>query len=60
LIHPGDFIFGDPDGVIVIPHRLGESVCALAEKRLDREDQVRRELMATDDVEELYQRIGRW
>ena len=60
LVHPGDFIFGDPDGVIVIPHRLGENVCSLAEKRLEREDQVRRELLATEDVEDLYQRIGRW
>src|SRR5262249_8858952 len=57
-VQPGDFVFGDPDGVIVIPHELGETVCSLAEARLLREDQVRRELLDTDDVQTLYDRIG--
>jgi 4-hydroxy-4-methyl-2-oxoglutarate aldolase len=59
-VRPGDCIFGDPDGVIVIPRELAETVCGLAETRLAREDQVRRELVAADDVQELYDRIGRW
>ncbi len=59
-VRAGDWIYGDADGVVVIPHALGERVAELAEKRLEREDQVRRELGATDDVQELYDRIGRW
>jgi 4-hydroxy-4-methyl-2-oxoglutarate aldolase len=59
-VRAGDYIFGDADGVIVIPHEIGERVCGLAETRLTREDQVRRELAAADDVQELYDRIGRW
>ena len=59
-VQPGDYIFGDADGVLVVPQALAETACALAEKRLEREDQVRRELLATDDIQALYDRIGRW
>jgi regulator of RNase E activity RraA len=59
-VRPGDWVFADADGVIVIPRELGETVCGLAEARVAREDQVRRELGATEDVQELYDRIGRW
>jgi 4-hydroxy-4-methyl-2-oxoglutarate aldolase len=59
-VAPGDYVFGDPDGVIVIPRALCEEVCAGAEARLVREDEVRTELQATDDIQGLYDRIGRW
>lgn len=59
-VRPGDFLFGDPDGVLVIPHELGERVCELAEARVTRENQVRRELVAADDIQALYDKIGRW
>ncbi|HEX4457399.1 MAG TPA: RraA family protein [Polyangia bacterium] len=59
-VSPGDFLFGDPDGVLVIPHALGERVCELAEARVTRENLVRRELVATDDIQALYDKIGRW
>lgn len=59
-IDPGDYVFGDPDGVIVIPQASVEEVCRLAEGRLRKEDAVRRELLETDDIQGLYERIGRW
>jgi regulator of RNase E activity RraA len=59
-VSPGDYLFGDPDGVLVIPHALVERVCTLAEERLQREDEVRRRLHGPEDVLSLYQEIGRW
>ncbi len=59
-VSPGDYVFGDADGVLVIPHKLGEEVCAPSEARFVREDEVRAELEATDDIQGLYDRIGRW
>ena len=60
VVHPGDYVFGDPDGVIVLPRDLAEEACALAEARLAREDTVRRRLAETDDIQALYDEIGRW
>lgn len=60
LINPGDYIFGDPDGVLVIPASLIEKVITGAEKRLDRENLVRHEILNTDDILELNNRVGRW
>lgn len=59
-IDPGDYVFGDPDGVLIIPRASVEDVCRLAEQRLEKEDAVRRELQETDDIQELYDRLGRW
>lgn len=59
-VEPGDWVFGDPDGVLVLPRALTERVCALAEARLAKEDEVRRRLRGSEDVMALYQEIGRW
>lgn len=59
-VFPGDFIFGDPDGVLVIPKGMAGDVLELAEKRLESEEIVRREICRTDDIQELYDRVGRW
>jgi regulator of RNase E activity RraA len=59
-INPGDYIFGDPDGVLIIPKALVHDVLALAQRRLNQEDTVRHEIMATNDIQELYDRVGRW
>ena len=59
-INPGDYIFGDPDGVLVIQRDLVEQVVDGAEKRLERENKVREEIYNTDDILELNNRVGRW
>lgn len=59
-VAPGDFVFGDDDGVIVIPQHLAARVCELAEARNRREDTVRRELAEESDIQALYDRVGRW
>lgn len=59
-IKPGDYIFGDPDGVIVIPKELVNEVLEGAEKRLATENIVREEIYNTNDILELNDRVGRW
>jgi regulator of RNase E activity RraA len=59
-IAPGDYVYGDGDGVIVIRADRVNEVCRLAEARVERENLVRRELRETTDIQALYDRIGRW
>lgn len=59
-VNPGDYIFGDKDGVLVIPKNLVGKVIMGAEKRLERENLVRKEIYNTDDILELNKKIGRW
>lgn len=59
-IEPGDYIFGDPDGVIVIKKDIVNEVLERAEARLKAENIVRDEINKTDDIQELYDRVGRW
>ena len=59
-INPGDYIFGDPDGVIVIPISIVNEVLEGAEKRLERENLVRQEIYNTNDILELNNKVGRW
>ena len=59
-IRPGDYIFGDPDGVLVIRKEIVLDVLKLAEKRLASENIVREEIYKTNDIQELYDRVGRW
>lgn len=59
-IYPGDYIFGDPDGVIVIPEKSINDVLEKAALRLENENIIRKEINSTDDIQELYNRVGRW
>lgn len=59
-INPGDYIYADPDAVIVIPKDIVQKVLELAELRLDKENRVRRELLNTEDIQDLYDKVGRW
>lgn len=59
-VQPGDWIFAEADGVMVIPAERAEEVCTFAEKRLEQEDEVRRRLKGSQDVVGLYHEVGRW
>ncbi len=59
-VMPGDYVFGDPDGVIIIPKDAVEQVLECAEKRLHRENLIRQEIYNTNDIVELNDRVGRW
>lgn len=59
-VNPGDWLYGDPDGVIVIRAAQVAEVCRLAEVRVERENRVRHELRESTDIQALYDRVGRW
>lgn len=59
-VSPNDFLFCDGDGVLVIENSIAQEVLKLAEERNAREDMVRKEILNTNDIQELYNRIGRW
>lgn len=52
-VNPGDFIFGDCDGVIVIPKALTTQVLLRAEDTVSREDIARAEMRAGKSKEEV-------
>jgi len=43
-IDPGDYVFGDWDGVLIIPQQIVETVLDAAEKRMYKENIVRKEI----------------
>ncbi len=57
-IAPGDWIFGDVDGVVVIPGALCEETIALALKKVIDENTVRAELAAGEPLATVFARHG--
>ncbi len=57
-VHPGDIVFGDVMGVIVIPAELAGEAVGLAEKKHAGESRVRLELERGDDPAEVFDRHG--
>jgi regulator of RNase E activity RraA len=53
-VNPGDFIFGDCDGVLVIPQALTVEVLEGAEKVAEIEEEQRRRLLAGEEREAVY------
>jgi regulator of RNase E activity RraA len=60
LIQPGDFVVGDPNGVVVVPKDLALEVLLEAEKVVEVEDKIREELRAGEDPLKLYAKYGRF
>jgi len=57
-INPGDFIFGDIDGVVVVPMELTLDILDEAEALANREDQMRDSLNKGGTVKEIYEKYG--
>jgi 4-hydroxy-4-methyl-2-oxoglutarate aldolase len=53
-VNPGDFIFGDCDGVLVIPQDLTLEVLEGAEKVAEIEEQQRERLLAGEERQQVY------
>ena len=58
-VNPGDWIFGDEDGVLVIPTDALDEVLAKSEEAKDIEDKVRTEVQAGIPVIDVYNKYGR-
>jgi 4-hydroxy-4-methyl-2-oxoglutarate aldolase len=58
LVNPGDFVFADLDGVIVIPKENVEEVLHLALNKATREDSSRAELMTGAYLRDVYRKYG--
>jgi 4-hydroxy-4-methyl-2-oxoglutarate aldolase len=57
-IYPGDFIFGDIDGVVVVPKEMTLDVLIAAEGVYERESGMRRELRSGVSVKDAYAKYG--
>jgi regulator of RNase E activity RraA len=58
-VDPGDWIFGDEDGVLVIPKDALAEVLAKSEEARDIEDKVRAEVQSGIPVADVYNKYGR-
>lgn len=58
LIRPGDLIFGDVDGVVVIPGGEAEAILAEAFQKVTAENRTRDELLQGSLLGEVYERHG--
>lgn len=57
-VHPGDLIFGDFDGIMVIPKAVEKEVIAKALEKVTSENNTRRELLEGRLLGEVYQKYG--
>ncbi|MEE9249854.1 MAG: RraA family protein [Alphaproteobacteria bacterium] len=59
VVHPGDMIVGDENGVTVIPRADVESVLELAREQAQREEATRQQIAKGKTVEQLLDEFGR-
>ncbi|MCG8604732.1 RraA family protein [bacterium] len=57
-INPGDYVFGDLDGIVIIPADLTLKVLETAEKRFETERKVREDLKAGGAPLEVFRKYG--
>jgi regulator of RNase E activity RraA len=58
VVRPGDFVFGDIDGVVVIPQDMTMDVLTAAEDIFEREGSMREELRRGVSVTDAYAKYG--
>ena len=59
-VHPGDYVFGDEDGVVIIPAALTLEVLEKAEKVKVTEDHIRVAIGNDESLADLYVKFGRF
>jgi len=57
-IHPGDLVFGDADGVVVVPRQVEKEVLERAWQKVSGENKTRAELEAGRSLGEVYRTYG--
>lgn len=58
LVRPNDVIFGDRDGIVVIPSELFDQVIEIAMNKVSRENATRSELLQGKLLKEVYEKYG--
>ena len=58
VVRPGDFVFGDTDGVVIIPKDMTMEVLVAAEGIFERESGMREELRRGISVKDAYAKYG--
>ena len=58
VIHPGDFVFGDVDGVVIVPQEMTMDILVAAEDVFERERGMREDLRRGVSVQEAYAKYG--
>ena len=58
LVRPGELIFADFDGIVVVPKEAEAEVFRLAHEKAGAENSTRRELLAGKTLREVYQKYG--
>jgi regulator of RNase E activity RraA len=58
LVHPGDLVLADDDGVVAIPQAIAEQALSLAEQKVRGENLVRNALAEGMSVAEAFRRYG--
>ncbi len=57
-IEPGDLVFGDADGVVVVPQRVEEQAIELALEKVAGEDRTREELRDGAKLADVFEKYG--
>ena len=57
-VQPGDYIFGDIDGVVVIPQEIADEVIAKCLDKIEKENYVREQILAGRSATDLYHETG--
>lgn len=58
LVHPGDFVFADFDGIVVVPNAIVAEVIELAAEKVRRENSSRAELLQGAYLRDVYAKYG--
>jgi regulator of RNase E activity RraA len=58
LVQPGELVFADFDGVVVVPRALEDETLALAYEKMTKENHSRRDLLRGDTLRAVFDRYG--
>jgi regulator of RNase E activity RraA len=58
LVNPGDLVFADYDGIVVIPKDEVPRVLKLAQEKVEKESSTRQELLKGRTLREVYNQYG--
>lgn len=58
VVNPGELIFTDFDGIVVVPREVEDKVLAIAVEKVMKEDQSRNDLLNGDSLRTVFNRYG--